>query len=254
MTGPCGRPRVGVSNCLLSEEVRFNGGHQRYRFLTDDLGPHVNWVPYCPEVSIGLGTPRADPADRGRAPGQPGGHRRPHRRDGGAPAARRRLDGYVFKAKSPSCDIRAISRYGEDGSQRRRPRPVRRPGAAGVPAAGRRGRRAAERHGPARGVQRADLRRGPAAIPARRDMGSRATWSPFTPGISCSCWRTTRSSTRPPGGSWPRRDRAGGRGRTRFCPSIAILHLRKVLAKLGIGARRDLRPALAQLGQDGQPA
>src|SRR5690349_2543122 len=52
------RPRVGVSSCLLGEEVRFNGGHKRYRFLTDELGPHVDWVPYCPEVEIGLGTPR----------------------------------------------------------------------------------------------------------------------------------------------------------------------------------------------------
>lgn len=26
-----GRPRVGVSSCLLGEEVRFNGGHERYR-------------------------------------------------------------------------------------------------------------------------------------------------------------------------------------------------------------------------------
>ena len=25
------------------------------------------------------------------------------------------LDGYVFKAKSPSCGIRAIPRYGQDG-------------------------------------------------------------------------------------------------------------------------------------------
>ncbi|HMI23236.1 MAG TPA: DUF523 domain-containing protein, partial [Streptosporangiaceae bacterium] len=52
------RPRVGVSSCLLGEEVRFNGGHKRYRFLTDELSPYVDWVPYCPEVSIGLGTPR----------------------------------------------------------------------------------------------------------------------------------------------------------------------------------------------------
>ena len=52
------RPRVGASSCLLGDEVRFNGGHKRYRFLTDELGPHVDWVPYCPEVSIGLGTPR----------------------------------------------------------------------------------------------------------------------------------------------------------------------------------------------------
>jgi uncharacterized protein YbbK (DUF523 family) len=53
-----GRPRVGVSSCLLGEEVRFNGGHKRSRFLTDELGPYVDWVPYCPEMEIGLGTPR----------------------------------------------------------------------------------------------------------------------------------------------------------------------------------------------------
>ena len=56
--GTWGRPRLGVSSCLLGEEVRFNGGHKRYQFLTDSLDPYVDWVPYCPEVSIGLGTPR----------------------------------------------------------------------------------------------------------------------------------------------------------------------------------------------------
>lgn len=114
------RPRVGVSSCLLGEEVRFNGGHKRYRFLTDELGPYVDWVPYCPEVSIGLGTPRepirltadgrlvnrsgtADHTEAMTALSLP---------DGG-------LDGYVFKAKSPSCGIRAIPRYGEDGTAAR---------------------------------------------------------------------------------------------------------------------------------------
>jgi uncharacterized protein YbbK (DUF523 family) len=53
-----GRPRVGVSSCLLGEQVRFNGGHKRSRFLTDELSPYVDWVPYCPEMEIGLGTPR----------------------------------------------------------------------------------------------------------------------------------------------------------------------------------------------------
>src|SRR6202167_304690 len=52
------RSRVGVSSCLLGEEVRFNGGHKRHRFLTDELDPYVDWVPYCPEIEIGLGTPR----------------------------------------------------------------------------------------------------------------------------------------------------------------------------------------------------
>jgi uncharacterized protein YbgA (DUF1722 family)/uncharacterized protein YbbK (DUF523 family) len=110
------RPRVGVSSCLLGEEVRFNGGHKRYRFLTDELGPYVDWVPFCPEVSIGLGTPREPirlTAD-GRLVNRSGTEDHTEAMaalplpDGG-------LDGYVFKAKSPSCGIRAIPRYGEDG-------------------------------------------------------------------------------------------------------------------------------------------
>jgi uncharacterized protein YbgA (DUF1722 family)/uncharacterized protein YbbK (DUF523 family) len=109
------RPRVGVSSCLLGEPVRFNGGHSRSRFLTDELGPHVDWVPYCPEMEIGLGAPRetlrltvdehlvsrsgeADHTAAMAALPLPAG-----------------LDGYVFKAKSPSCGIHGIPRYAESG-------------------------------------------------------------------------------------------------------------------------------------------
>ncbi|HEU5390159.1 MAG TPA: DUF523 and DUF1722 domain-containing protein [Streptosporangiaceae bacterium] len=111
------RPRVGVSSCLLGEEVRFNGGHKRYRFLADELGPHVDWVPFCPEVAIGLGTPR-EPI-RLTTDG------RLVNRDGTAdhtqamtalPLPVNGIDGYVFKAKSPSCGIRAIPKYAEDGT------------------------------------------------------------------------------------------------------------------------------------------
>jgi hypothetical protein len=31
--------RIGISSCVLGEEVRFDGGHKRDRFLTD-LSPH----------------------------------------------------------------------------------------------------------------------------------------------------------------------------------------------------------------------
>lgn len=51
-------PRLGISSCLLGAEVRFDGGHKRNTFLTDVLGPHVEWIPVCPEVELGLGTPR----------------------------------------------------------------------------------------------------------------------------------------------------------------------------------------------------
>lgn len=52
------KPRIGISSCLLGDEVRFDGGHKRDRFLTDTLGPYVEWVRVCPEVEMGLGVPR----------------------------------------------------------------------------------------------------------------------------------------------------------------------------------------------------
>ena len=113
-SGTWGRPRVGVSSCLLGEEVRFNGGHKRYRFLTDELGPYVDWVPYCPEVSIGLGTPREPirlTAD-GRLVNR--GGTADHTAAMAALPLPADLDGYVFKAKSPSCGLRAIPRYRDD--------------------------------------------------------------------------------------------------------------------------------------------
>ena len=110
-----GRPRVGVSSCLLGEEVRFNGGHKRFRFLTDELDPYVDWVPYCPEVEIGLGTPREPirlTAD-GRLVNRSGTADHTSAMTGlPLPIA---VDGYVFKAKSPSCGVRGIPRYRDDG-------------------------------------------------------------------------------------------------------------------------------------------
>jgi len=50
--------RIGVSACLLGENVRWNGGHARDRYLTDILGSYVEYVPVCPEVECGLGVPR----------------------------------------------------------------------------------------------------------------------------------------------------------------------------------------------------
>ena len=49
---------IGVSACLLGEQVRYDGGHRRNAFLLEELAPHVRFVPVCPEVGIGLGVPR----------------------------------------------------------------------------------------------------------------------------------------------------------------------------------------------------
>ena len=50
--------RLGISSCLLGEEVRFNGGHVRNAFLIQTLGRWIEWVPVCPEVEVGMGVPR----------------------------------------------------------------------------------------------------------------------------------------------------------------------------------------------------
>ena len=50
--------RLGVSTCLLGENVRWNGGHARSRFITDTLSQFVEFVPVCPEVEAGFPIPR----------------------------------------------------------------------------------------------------------------------------------------------------------------------------------------------------
>jgi uncharacterized protein YbgA (DUF1722 family)/uncharacterized protein YbbK (DUF523 family) len=52
------RLRIGVSLCLLGENVRYDGGHKKDAFLTEVLGQYVDWVPVCPEVELGMGVPR----------------------------------------------------------------------------------------------------------------------------------------------------------------------------------------------------
>ena len=125
------RPRIGVSSCLLGAQVRFNGGHSRCRFLTGELGPQVDWVPHCPEMAIGLGTPR----DTLRLTVAARLVNRTGTADRTAAVAAlplpRGLDGYVFKAKSPTCGLHGIARYRDAGHRRhrraRRPLPGRGP-------------------------------------------------------------------------------------------------------------------------------
>lgn len=50
--------KLGISTCLLGGNVRYDGGHQLDRFLTDTLGQYVEYVPVCPEVECGLSVPR----------------------------------------------------------------------------------------------------------------------------------------------------------------------------------------------------
>jgi uncharacterized protein YbgA (DUF1722 family)/uncharacterized protein YbbK (DUF523 family) len=117
--------RIGVSRCLLGEEVRYDGGHKRDRFLTDVLGRYVEWVPICPEVEAGLGAPR----EAMRLIGDPQHPRLVTIKTGidhthalETITANRietlknlDLSGYIFKKGSPSCGIERVRLYNEQG-------------------------------------------------------------------------------------------------------------------------------------------
>jgi uncharacterized protein YbbK (DUF523 family) len=117
--------KVGISACLLGDEVRYDGGHKRDAFLVETLGRVVEWVPICPEVECGLGTPR-EPMDlvrdgsalrlitvNTRVDLTPRMEEYVHRR---IPALLLEdLSGYVFKKDSPSCGVEGVKVYDSNG-------------------------------------------------------------------------------------------------------------------------------------------
>jgi uncharacterized protein YbgA (DUF1722 family)/uncharacterized protein YbbK (DUF523 family) len=123
------RIRLGVSTCLLGEEVRYDGGHKLDRFLVNTLGRFVEWVPVCPEVEMGLPTPR----ESMRLVGDPEAPRLIAPRSGTDYTdqmkawARGRLDdlaavnlhGFVFKKDSPSSGLFRVRVYNEHGMAQR---------------------------------------------------------------------------------------------------------------------------------------
>jgi uncharacterized protein YbbK (DUF523 family)/uncharacterized protein YbgA (DUF1722 family) len=50
--------KIGISQCLLGAEVRYDGTHKRNSLVVDVLGQFFSWVPVCPEVESGMGVPR----------------------------------------------------------------------------------------------------------------------------------------------------------------------------------------------------
>ena len=50
--------KLGISACLLGENVRYDGSHKLDLFLTETLGQYVEYVHVCPEVESGLPVPR----------------------------------------------------------------------------------------------------------------------------------------------------------------------------------------------------
>ena len=117
--------KLGISSCLLGEQVRYDGQHKLDRFLRDTLGEYVEYAPVCPEYECGLGVPR----EAMRLVGDP---RHPRlmtintKRDLTEQMesfARQRVEelveedlcGFIFKSKSPSSGMERIKVYNDKG-------------------------------------------------------------------------------------------------------------------------------------------
>ena len=117
--------RLGISACLLGENVRYDGGHKLDRFLTDTLGQYVEYVPVCPEVECGLPIPR----EALRLVGNPDSprlvtsHTKQDLTDRMAQWTRKRvleleaegLFGFIFKSDSPSSGMERVKVYSDRG-------------------------------------------------------------------------------------------------------------------------------------------
>lgn len=113
-------PLVGVSACLLGRPVRYNGENRRETMVADLLARQVRFREFCPEVAIGLPVPRppiqvVDTTDGRRVRGV-ADRTRDFTRALAAHAEEvpEDLDGFVLKARSPSCGLGSTPLMNED--------------------------------------------------------------------------------------------------------------------------------------------
>lgn len=109
---------VGISSCLLGERVRYDGGHKAHSYIQSTLGEYFEFLPFCPELKIGLGIPRK-PIRLSRVPGSeiqcieidnPEANYTQKLKDCADEQAgwHEKLCGYILKKDSPSCGMERV--------------------------------------------------------------------------------------------------------------------------------------------------
>ena len=120
--------KIGVSSCLLGEEVRWNGGHKKDRYVQGVLDNYFDYVPTCPEVDVGMGTPRETVALYGvleehkmiskKSQTDWTEKMNTYMKGRISTLGKSDLCGYIFKSKSPSCGIGRVPIYSKFGSNK----------------------------------------------------------------------------------------------------------------------------------------
>lgn len=115
--------KIGVSSCLLGERVRYNGEHKRHWYINEVLGKYFHYVPFCPELEVGMGVPRPSVRLVGKAEspkmiepksGEDWTDRMVHYSNKKAPKLAG-LHGFILKKGSPSCGPFRVKVYSEKG-------------------------------------------------------------------------------------------------------------------------------------------
>jgi uncharacterized protein YbbK (DUF523 family) len=119
--------KLGISACLLGENVRYDGGLKLNRCIIETLGLHFSFVPVCPEVECGMPTPReamrleGDQADPRLIVLNSRADKTLQMTDFSKVKVkeleRTDLCGFVFKERSPSCGLKMVPLHNGDDSE-----------------------------------------------------------------------------------------------------------------------------------------
>ncbi len=114
---------VGISSCLLGEEVRYDGQHKRNSYIEHTLGQYFEFRRFCPEVASGMPIPRPPIQLRETEIGIRCVEVKNHNRDVTdqlLDSARLQHDwlasltGYILKKDSPSCGMERVKVFRKD--------------------------------------------------------------------------------------------------------------------------------------------
>lgn len=114
------RLKIGISSCLLGNEVRYDADHSRNDCILNSMGELFELIPFCPEVAIGLSIPRppinlvsVNGDIHVRGVNDPS-HDVTDALSSYALSITEQLNvvsGYIFKSRSPSCGLANVNVY-----------------------------------------------------------------------------------------------------------------------------------------------
>ena len=112
------RPIIGISKCLEFDMCRYDGSRINNNFVRN-MKKYVDFVPVCPEVGIGLGSPRKPirliTIDGEKNLYQPSSKKNltedMHDFGKNFAESNSKLDGFIFKRDSPTCGISDVRLY-----------------------------------------------------------------------------------------------------------------------------------------------